>query len=266
VRESWRWLLDVKKALGDESRAWESVDDVIEDLCRTFAALAAALRAAPPAEFRMLGMKIPRQPNRHSGRTAMDADRVVFEARPPDDPDSPLAFSMEGFEGQPPPALIGRVWAPGWNSAQALEKFRDEVGGALRGGDPGKRLFEPPTVDRPYHFLDVPAAYSPERDQTLVVPVHHIFGSEELSMKAPGVRACAPEPYLGLGDSTAERLGIRDGVIVTLVSDAGVRLLKAKLLPSLPEDVAVIPAGLPELEGLGAPFYARLIVRRDADA
>ena len=163
-------------------------DDVIGDLCRTFPLLSPVLKAAPPANFRMLGMKIPRQPDRYSGRTAMHAEQTVFEPRPPDDRDSPLAFSMEGFEGQPPPALVGRVWAPGWNSAQALERFQEEVGGALRGGDPGKRLFEPPTVDRPSHFLDVPAAYSPERDQSLVVPVHHIFGSEELSMKAASVR------------------------------------------------------------------------------
>ena len=267
VRESWRWLQDVEVALGDMGReAWRSVDDVLRDLSRTFPMLAPALSAAPPAEFRILGMKIPRQSERHSGRTAMHADQTVFEPRPLDDRDSPLAFSMEGSDERPPPALAGRVWVPGWNSAQALERFQDEVGGALREGDPGKRLFEPPIVDRPSHFLDVPAAYSPERDQALVVPVHHIFGSEELSMKAPGVRGCAPEPYLGLSGLLAERLGIRDGGIVTLVSDTGVRLLRAKLLAFLPKEVAVIPAGLSGLEGLGAPFYARLIARSDADA
>ena len=266
IRESWRWFRDVMGELDSgEGRDWETVDDVIGDLCRTFPLLSPVLKAAPPANFRMLGMKIPRQPDRYSGRTAMHAEQTVFEPRPPDDRDSPLAFSMEGFEGQPPPALVGRVWAPGWNSAQALERFQEEVGGALRGGDPGKRLFEPPTVDRPSHFLDVPAAYSPERDQSLVVPVHHIFGSEELSMKAASVRGCAPEPYLGLRRTMAQRLGIRDGGIVTLVSDAGVRLLRATVMTSLPDDVAVIPAGLSGLEGLGGPFYARLIARRDAD-
>ena len=274
VRESWRWLQDVRMAAGGvegdtkgeiEGGTWHSVDDVLDDLCLTFPMLAPALSAAPPAEFRVHGMRVPRQPARYSGRTAMYADQTVFEPRPPDDRDSPLAFSMEGSEEQPPPALVSRVWVPGWNSAQALERFQEEVGGALRGGDPGKRLFEPPVVERPSHFLDVPAAYSPERDQSLVVPVHHIFGSEELSMKAPAVRECAPEPYLGLCGLMAERLGISDGGVVTLVSDAGVRLLKAKLFASLPDYVAVIPAGLPGLEGLGAPFYARLIARKDAD-
>ena len=273
VRESWRWFRDVMQRLdggeGGQQRGaagWENVDEVMSDLCRAFPIFAPALDAAPPAGFRMLGMRIPRQPNRYSGRAAVHADKTVFEPKPPDDPDSPLAFSMEGSEGQPPPALVSNIWAPGWNSAQALDRFQEEVGGALRGGDPGKRLFEPPVVERPSHFLDVPVAYGPDGTQWLVVPVHHIFGSEELSMNAPGVRGCAPEPYLGLGSGLAERLGVEGGRVLTMVSDAGVRVLKAKIMDSLPDDVAAIPAGLPGFEGLGAPFYARLIVREDADA
>jgi hypothetical protein len=70
---------------------------------------------------------------------------------------------------------------------------------------------------------------------------------------------------LGLGPRLAERLAVLDGRVLTMVSDSGVRLLKAKIMASLSDDVAVIPAGLPGLEGLGAPFYARLIARRDAD-
>ncbi len=104
---------------------------------------------APPADFRMVGQKIPRQPHRYSGRTAMTANVDVHEPQPPDDPDSPLAFSMEGYDGQPPPALLPAFWAPGWNSVQALNKFQIEVGGPLRGGDPGRRLIEPASRGRP---------------------------------------------------------------------------------------------------------------------
>ena len=73
----------------------------------------------------------------------MHANVSVQEPEQPDDPDTPLAFSMEGYPGNPPPSLIPRFWAPGWNSVQALNKFQDEVGGPLRGGDPGERLIEP---------------------------------------------------------------------------------------------------------------------------
>jgi len=272
VRESWRWLRDVREASSDDEGAkrentaeWESADEVANDLCRTFPIFAPVLEAAPPAGFRILGMKVPRQPGRHSGRTAERADKTVFEPKPPDDPDSPLAFSMEGSQEQPPTALLSNVWVPGWNSAQALERLQEDVSGALRGGDPGKRLFEPPVVERPSHFLDVPTAHSPSGEQWLVVPVHHIFGSEELSMKAPSVEGCAPEPYLGLGPRMAERLGVPDGGVLTLASDAGVRLLEVKVMDSLPDDVAAIPAGLPGLEGLATPFYARLVPRGETD-
>ena len=68
----------------------------------------------------------------------MLADVSVHEPKPPADPDTPLAFSMEGYQDQPPAPLISRYWSPGWNSVQALNKFQQEVGGPLKGGDPGK--------------------------------------------------------------------------------------------------------------------------------
>ena len=33
---------------------------------------------------------------------------------------------------------MSRLWAPGWNSVQAITKFQEEIGGPLRGGDPGR--------------------------------------------------------------------------------------------------------------------------------
>ena len=41
-----------------------------------------------------------------------------------------------------PSALNPGVWAPSWNSNQAVNKFQDEIGGDLHGGDPGVRLFD----------------------------------------------------------------------------------------------------------------------------
>ena len=41
-------------------------------------------------------MKIPRQPHRYSGRTAMLANIKVSEPQQPLDSETPFAFSMEG--------------------------------------------------------------------------------------------------------------------------------------------------------------------------
>ena len=101
------------------------------------------VEAAPDASFRIRGQKLARSPIRYSGRTAMRADISVHEPRQPQDIDTPFAFSMEGNNS--PLAdrqQIPFARAPGWNSPQAWNKFRAEVGGKLRFGDPGIRLIE----------------------------------------------------------------------------------------------------------------------------
>ena len=123
MQESWRWLRDGLQATGRrEFAAWGKLDDVIATLGADLPALARVADAAPPASFRMAGGKVPREPHRYSGRTAMLANIHVSEPKPPDDPDSPLAFSMEGNPDQPPSALIPFAWSPGWNSYQACEQ------------------------------------------------------------------------------------------------------------------------------------------------
>ena len=117
-----------------EAGQWQNLDGIINDLAVNIPVFAAIREAAPSADLRMAGQKIPRQSHRYSGRTAMHAHKDVNEPQPPTDTDSALAFSMEGFTGQPPASLITHFWSPGWNSEQSVNKFQDDVGGPLRGG------------------------------------------------------------------------------------------------------------------------------------
>ena len=110
-RAAWQWLND---APGQTD--WRHVDDVTSALAQRLPQFFACTQAAPSARFRMTGMKIPRQPHRYSGRTAMGANIAVSEPKATEDADSALAFSMEGAESERPPALNPGVWAPGWNS------------------------------------------------------------------------------------------------------------------------------------------------------
>ena len=190
IQESWKWIRDILTQSG-RAKAIEW-----KDLHTITAALAAALPVfkpiqdiAPNADFRISGQKVPRQPHRYSGRTAMLANISVHEPKPAEDSDTPLSFSMEGYEGQPPSPLIPRYWSPGWNSVQALNKFQQEVGGPLKGGDPGKRLIEPMQKGKPEYFTDIPAEQAAGRDQP-PVPEYHIFGSEELSAQSPAIVEC----------------------------------------------------------------------------
>jgi NADH-quinone oxidoreductase subunit G len=250
IRASWRWLGELAEP------RWETLDDIIDALVAGLPELAGVREAAPAAEFRILGQKVARQPHRYTGRTAINAGITVQEPPPPPDPDAPLSFSMEGYQGKPPPPLIPRFWAPGWNSVQSVHKFQEEAGGPLRGGDPGVRLLEPAGEAAIPYYTSVPAAFAPRDDALLIVPAYHIFGSEELSRHAPGIAQLAPAPYLALAPADAERLGVEDGQAVTVTIDGQSRELPARLTPELPAGVAAAPAGLPEIRGLRLSAWA----------
>jgi len=222
VQESWRWLAGAGHALPDLTAA----------LARAIPALARITEAALPAAFRVAGQKVPREPHRYSGRTAMLADITVHEPQPPDDPDSPLSFSMEGYPQQPPPALVPFFWAPGWNSPQAALKYQRESGG------PGVRLVEPdPQSSAPY-FDRPPAAFQPRDGEWLVVPLFEIFGSEELSRHAPAVAQLTPRPYVAV---SPDALQLTEGQEVRVTVCGSTYQLPVRLAPSLPAGVIGLP-------------------------
>jgi NADH-quinone oxidoreductase subunit G len=169
---------------------------------------------------------------------------------------------MEGYEGPPPGALASEFWAPGWNSIQALNRFQEEIAGPLRAGDPGVRLVEPPDGAWPAYAADVPEPFAPENGKWRVVPVHHVFGSEELSVLSPGVAALAPEPYVALHPEDAAELGLKGAAEVTL--DERRFELPVALRPELPRGVAALPLSLPGLDLPRAPRWAA--IRRAAEA
>jgi NADH-quinone oxidoreductase subunit G len=231
---------------------------VVEALAHTLPVFAELPNVAPHADFRLAGQRVPRQPHRYSGRTAMLAHRTVHEPKPPDDPDTPLAFSMEGYERQPPPPLIPFFWAPGWNSPQAINKFQNEVGGALRGGDPGLRLFEPVADGSVAFFQKSPEAFSARDDALLLVPLYHIFGSEELSVLAPAVAERVPAPYIALSQADAAALQVEPGDIVACTLVSTTQRLPVQIEPSLPRGIAGLPVGLPAIPWMALPAWGTL--------
>jgi NADH-quinone oxidoreductase subunit G len=259
VRESWRWIRDVMIAAGrTEAAAWQTLDDITAAMAAAMPAFGAIQRVAPPATFRIAGQKIAREPHRYSGRTAMHADVTLHEPKPPDDPDSALSFTMEGYSGQPPSPLIPRFWAPGWNSVQSVNHYQAEVGGPLRGGDPGQRLIEPAAGPAAPYFDRVPARFDRRAGEWLCVPLHHVFGSEELSAAAPGIAERSPRPYVAMHPDDLARAGVADGdeVVLTIGEDSA--RLAVHALPSLPGGVAGVAPGLPGAPWLPLPAMGRI--------
>jgi NADH-quinone oxidoreductase subunit G len=182
----------------------------------------------------------------------------VNEPKPPDDPKTPLSFSMEGTLDQPPAALIPFFWSPGWNSIQATNFYQTEIAGPLRGGDPGVRLIDPAAQLHGTYFDQIPAAFAPNSDQWLLVPLYHIFGSEELSLSAPGVAELAPKPYVALNGEDAKRLRVEAGEQIKIKVDGADYSLPAKIKAGLPLGVAGLPVGLPGLAGISLPITSVL--------
>jgi len=184
----------------------------------------------------------------------------MHEPPPPQDPDSPFAYSMEGFPGKLPGSLVARYWHPGWNSPQALNKFQQEVAGPLRGGQGGCRLIEPPgaTGGMPAYFTDIPAPLARRQGEWFFTPAWHIFGSEKASMHAPAVASLAPRPYVGLGPCDARDLGLAEGQAALVKIEGRQHLLPVRVRPLLPRGVSLLPVGLPELPGIVLPAWGSI--------
>ncbi len=265
-REAWRWLRDLLEWLGrPEGRTWGGLDDLLAALEEELPRFRGVAAAAPAAGWRDAGAKVARQPARWSGRTAKDADATVFEPPLPPDPDSALAFSLEGVGPlDAPAALLPRTWSPRWNSASGLHKLQEEVNGPLRGGPVGARLLDGAAAAEAFATMPAAPLTAPGRRQRrpgewLLVPLHHIFGSDDLSMYSPGVAERAPEPYIGLNDADARRLELEEGDwLLAWLPWLDVRV-PWRRLPSLPDGVAGLPVGLPGMPFADLPYRTRLL-------
>ncbi|MEE4359922.1 MAG: NADH-quinone oxidoreductase subunit NuoG [Pseudomonadales bacterium] len=218
IRPAWRWFSDAARAAGRNDLVVAHHDALLEALEEAVPALSGVVAAAPGAGHRAAaGLKIPRQPHRYSGRTAMYADRTLHEPKTPEDPESPFSFSMEGASDDAPGALLAGVWAPGWNSNNALTRFQEEVAGHLRGGPAGVRLLRASGTAADGAGDDTPSASPPSAsvdDGLLLVPLHDVFSSDELAARTDAIRDRAAPLRLGLHPDDAQALGLNEGMTV----------------------------------------------------
>lgn len=260
IREGWRWIIDIMSGMGrPEAAELSKLDDVTAAMAKALPVFADVPKIAPSADSRDAGMKIARQPHRYSGRTAMLANVTVHEPKPPEDPDSPFAFSMEGYQEKPPAPLIPRFWSPGWNSVQSVNKFQAEINGPLVGGDPGLRLIEPSSVEQPAFFASIPEAFKRRENEWRFVGLYHIFGSEELSALSPGIAERAPSPYVALAPGDSTDLGLEQGDLVKVEIHGEAMQLPVKVVPGLPRGVAGLPVGLQGMAWVELPAWGSLI-------
>ncbi len=258
IRESWRWCAHMIDSRQAGLAGWENLDDISRELFDSMELSKGKYPASWSHAYRIDGVRIARSPHRYSGRTAMRADQTIHEPPPPVDTDAPLTFSMEGYQGRPPGPMTPFYWAPGWNSVQSLNHYQKEVGQELRGGDPGIRLIAPNEAAQVEYFGEIPDRFHPRGDELLLVPNFHIFGSDELSRRAQGIRSLMPEPYIAIGGKEAEKRRLADGDTVT-VKLSGVEVkLPVMIVASIPDGIAALPAGFRQIQGMVLPGFGNL--------
>ncbi len=244
VSASWRWL---------KPNHWQNLDDVLAAMSKALPELAAVCDAAPSGAFRIAGAKIPRSPHRESGRTSALVNINISEPKPPEDLDSPLSFSMEGTPDQPPAALIPFFWSPSWNSIQAVNTYQKEIGGPLRGGDAGVRILEPAEANGQPYFNVIPSAFQPRDGEWLLLPMYHIFGSDELSHAAPGIAELTAKPHVAV--NSAE---FKENQEVDISYSGSTFRLPVRIRPDLPAGVAGLSIGTAPLVGITLPAWGTI--------
>ncbi len=247
--ESWRWLHSLHTTVESRRTDWTQLDHVIDAVVTALPQLYGIKEAAPDASFRIKGQKLARSPHRSSGRTAARANINVHEPRQPVDQDTMFTFSMEGYN-QPTEvrSQIPFAWAPGWNSPQAWNKFQDEVGGKLRHGDPGVRLFEAGNSQLAW-FDRVPARFT-RSEGWRVAPYYQLFGSEEMSQRSPVFQQRMPQAALVINPDDAARLGVNNGAAVEFICSGETLRLPVRFSSALQAGQVGLPLGMP-----GVPPY-----------
>jgi len=248
IKEGWRWIHAVHSSIEGRDVDWTQLDDVINALIATHPKLAGIKGAAPDADYRITGLKIARQPRRYSGRTAMRAPISVHEPMQPKDLDTGLTFSMEGYSGkETPSSMIPFANAAGWNSPQAWNKYQDKVGGHLKNGDPGVRLFDQLERLATRQYVAPEAMSSNTTDlqqgQAKLVPIHNIYASSMMASRSPIVAEQLPVATWRIGIDDAKDWNIAAGDYLAIEIDKQQITLPVQLVGYLAEGSIGYPVG-----------------------
>ena len=264
IKEGWRWLHAVHSSLEGRDVDWTQLDDVINALVATHPKLAGIKGAAPDADYRMTGLKIARQPRRYSGRTSMRAPVSVHEPMQPKDLDTGLTFSMEGYSGkQTPSSMIPFASAAGWNSPQAWNKYQDKVGGSLKNGDPGVRLFDQLArlATRQYIAPEVTSVTTTDmqQGQAKLVPIYNLYASSMMASRSPVVAEQLSLATWRVGIDDAKDWNIADGDYLAIEINKQQITLPVQLVGYLAEGCIGYPVGQVDIIHPSMPASVRKV-------
>ncbi len=254
VHSGWEWMQILSENINPNPLAGlENVFDYCEAIEKDYDIFKGLAENITPLSFREGVQKVAREPHRYSGRTAMHADKSVHEPTPPQDRESPMSFSMEGFHGTPAAPLTPFFWSPGWNSVQAVNKFQIEIGGDLRREIPQLCILKntkPGNLSGEYYTMengDRTQSGDKPKGEWKALPLYHIFGSDELSAAEGGIKELVPPPYIAMNPESAGKMGWDESTLIRPAGDEMVKGIQLRFLNGIPDDCVGIPVGLEQM-------------------
>jgi NADH-quinone oxidoreductase subunit G len=95
-------------------------------------------------------------------------------------------------------------------------------------------------------------------DHLWVVPMHHIFGSEELSTKSEAIATRIPQPYVLINDKDAVALNLVEGQLLGFEIDGQPYGLPVRTSSVIRAGMAGVPYGLDSLYFAELPAWANI--------
>jgi NADH-quinone oxidoreductase subunit G len=83
--------------------------------------------------------------------------------------------------------------------------------------------------------------------------MHHIFGSDELSLSAPGIRELAAKPHVAVNSDD-----FTEGMEVDVTWADGMFRLPVRIHSEMPAGVAALSVGLSPLVGIQLPAWGKI--------
>ncbi len=264
VLEGWKWLQQLSRIRQKKEKGGlMDYNKMTEEIAEFLPVFKNITQLNSSKEATMLNEKIARQTPRFSGRTAILANIKVSEPAPPDDPDTPLAFTMEGGKEKPPSSLVPFYWYPGWNSLQALYKYTDEPNGSLKGGDPGIRSMNGDESKIVEYFRNIPEAFVADKERLFIVPACHIYGSEELSARCNAISERIDMSTLYINTKEEIHPGLKSDESVLLNLNGYQIKVKISHAKDMPKGIAALFNRIDEIPWLNLPAWGK-ITRQDS--
>ncbi|QJC31796.1 NADH-quinone oxidoreductase subunit NuoG [Enterobacteriaceae endosymbiont of Donacia tomentosa] len=254
-KSSWKWIYSIYAKINNLKEKI-NLDNLIEECEKKIPILNGISNAAPKANYRVYNRKFARSPIRYSGRTSILANINIHEPKQPEDKDTIFNFSMEGnYNSDINCTHLPFLWAPGWNSLQALNKFQKEIGVSSKYNAIGFKIKKKHNNNINIKKNNVFKKFKIS-DKLLIVPCYNFFNSNSLVQKSSLIKEYFSNYYAFLNNKDAMKLGILNNCLIKIYCLNNIIQLKTFISTSLHQGLIGVPLGTP---GIPLSFLGKTI-------